>query len=102
MGEFLGYLLDVIFLLATLRMVYGALRHLFVPRRPATENQGRAAAPADNMQGEMARDPVCGMFVSTEVSHRLKWGGETLHFCSAECLEKYKLAPSPASYSRPL
>jgi len=42
------------------------------------------------LSGEMVRDPVCGMFVSTEVSHRLAEGGETLHFCSRECLERYQ------------
>ena len=32
----------------------------------------------------------CGMFVSTEVSHRLTQGTQTLHFCSRECLERYQ------------
>jgi YHS domain-containing protein len=91
MGEFLGYLIDVIVLLATLRMLYGALRHLFAPRTAAPGSRGPTASPAAaNPQGAMVRDPVCGMFVSTEVSHRLKWKGQTLHFCSAECLEKYQ------------
>ena len=91
MGEFLGYFVDVIFLLVTLRMVYGALRHLFAPRSVTPENRGPVdSASSGKLQGEMARDPVCGMFVSTEVSHRLKWKGQTLHFCSAECLEKYQ------------
>jgi len=91
MGEFLGYLVDVIFLLAALRMVYGALRHLVAPRTMRPENRGPAASSVTaKPQGEMARDPVCGMFVSTELSHRLKWKGQTLHFCSAECLESYQ------------
>jgi YHS domain-containing protein len=91
MGEFLGYIVDVIFLLVTLRMVYGALRHLFAPRSVTSANRGPVDSAAETKpQGEMARDPVCGMFVSTEVSHRLKWKGQTLHFCSAECLEKYQ------------
>jgi len=38
----------------------------------------------------MARDPMCGMFVSTELSQQLTWGEDTLHFCSRECLEKYQ------------
>jgi YHS domain-containing protein len=46
--------------------------------------------PEDAHRGEMVRDPVCGMFVSTEVSHRLTRGKETLHFCSRECLEQYQ------------
>jgi YHS domain-containing protein len=40
--------------------------------------------------GKTERDPVCGMFVSTELSHRLVRGSETLHFCSHECLERYQ------------
>jgi YHS domain-containing protein len=42
------------------------------------------------VHGEKARDPVCGMFVSTELSLPLKWGGKTLHFCSRDCLERYE------------
>lgn len=45
---------------------------------------------AKAVQGRMVRDPVCGTFVSTEVSHRLTHGGEILHFCSQECLEAYE------------
>lgn len=50
-------------------------------------NAKRAPNPA---QGRTVRDPVCGMFVSTEVSHRLVRGGEVLHFCSKECMENYE------------
>lgn len=44
-------------------------------------------------KGQTARDPVCGMFVSTELSHKLNDGGLTLHFCSRECLEQYQKKP---------
>lgn len=44
--------------------------------------------------GETARDPVCGMFVSTELSHKLPRGAQTLHFCSKECLERYQNNPA--------
>lgn len=95
MGEFLGYFVDVIFLLLTLRVAYGALRQFFASGRAPSGMRGPGVQPGvqpsgSSPQGEMARDPVCGMFVSTEVSHRLKWRGQTLHFCSAECLEKYQ------------
>lgn len=46
--------------------------------------------PASPQGGKTARDPICGMFVSTELSHRLTRGTETLHFCSRECLEHYQ------------
>lgn len=54
--------------------------------RPRGGRKGTASAP----QGRTVRDPECGMFVSTEVSHRLTHGNEVLHFCSKDCLEKYE------------
>lgn len=96
MGEFLGYLIDVVFLLWMARVLYSALRRLFAPKAAAPGGRESSHAAAASVQGEMARDPECGMFVSTEVSHRLKWKGEVLHFCSAECLQAYQ-AKSRAS-----
>lgn len=91
MGEFLGYILDVIFALIMLRMIFGALRQLFAPRKSKSGARQTADEPQSGATGgQMVRDPECGMFVSTEVSHRLKKAGETLHFCSQECLEKYR------------
>jgi YHS domain-containing protein len=92
MAEFIGYLFDAIFLFATVRMLYGALRHVLAPRMAPHRPQSRAEAAreASGGQGEMVRDPVCGMFVSTELSHRLKRQGQTFHFCSEQCLQKYR------------
>ena len=92
MAEFIGYLFDAIILFATIRMLYGALRHVLEPRMAAGRTRGPSAAAegASDVRGEMARDPVCGMFVSTELTHRLKSQGQTLHFCSEECLQKYR------------
>jgi YHS domain-containing protein len=56
-----------------------------VGRRSTPRGSARSA-----IAGETARDPVCGMFVSTELSHQLRRDGETLHFCSRECLERYQ------------
>ena len=91
MGEFLGYLVDVVFLLITARALYAGLRRLLAPTTASRGARSPSAAEGGtSVRGEMARDPVCGMFVSTEVSRRLKRGGETLHFCSEECLEKFR------------
>src|SRR5437016_14005000 len=49
-----------------------------------------ANSPRPKVGGRMARDPVCGTFVSTELSHPLERGGETLHFCSRDCRERYE------------
>ena len=91
MGAFLEYLLDAIFLVAILRMVYSALRHFFAPTTPRPGTHARpAAASQAGSGGEMVRDPECGMFVSTELSRRLTWKGQVLHFCSQECMQKYQ------------
>ncbi|HEY6292665.1 MAG TPA: hypothetical protein VI455_14040 [Terriglobia bacterium] len=91
MGEFLGYLIDVVFLLWMARLLYSSLRRLFASKAGAQGPRDTSSPRSTGRtQGEMARDPVCGMFVSTELSRRLKWKGEVLHFCSTECLEKYQ------------
>jgi YHS domain-containing protein len=35
------------------------------------------------------RDPVCGTYVSPEISSKLEKSGHITHFCSAECRERY-------------
>jgi YHS domain-containing protein len=93
MGRLLSYLVELVFLIVVSRMLGRALQGLFSPT--PSRRQGRTAEgePRDSSRtriGKTERDPVCGMFVSTEVSHRLVRGSETLHFCSHECLERYQ------------
>jgi len=35
------------------------------------------------------RDPVCGTYVSPEISLKLEKSGQITHFCSAKCRERY-------------
>jgi YHS domain-containing protein len=93
MTRLLLYLLNLVFVIIIgwilnriVRRLFGALGvHVRGPRvGSGTGNRTRV------VRGETARDPVCGMFVSTELSHRLTRGKETLHFCSRECLERYE------------
>ena len=49
---------------------------------------GRTASAS--ITGRTYRDPVCGTFVSAELSHKLNRGPETFHFCSPECLRKFE------------
>ena len=89
MGRVLVYLFDLIFIYVVGWIIRRILQG---PSRGAPSGSRRVprreASPS--LKGETARDPVCGMFVSTEVSHRLKRGNETLHFCSQECLNRYQ------------
>jgi YHS domain-containing protein len=93
-------LIDLVFELMTLvvviRMALGAFRSLTGSTRPRFSSAGPSGrTEKQTIRGETVRDPVCGMFVSTELSHRLEWHGKLLHFCSEDCLERYrKSAPA--------
>lgn len=82
----LAFLVGVVWTITkTIRGITGAGRNV-AGRRPGPK---QSSAPK-SAGGRTVRDPVCGMFVSTEVSHRLTHGKEVLHFCSQDCLEKYE------------
>ena len=95
MLRLLAYVFDFIVAFIILRLVNWIFNTAF------GTSQKRTSAPRGNRvrvdetvpKGQTARDPVCGMFVSTELSHKLQEGGQTLHFCSRECLERYQKKP---------
>jgi YHS domain-containing protein len=90
-------LLDRLFLLF---VVISALRSaiLFLYRLWAG-TQARSAARAGTpgpKQGASAagttllhQDPVCGTYVATDTSLKKIIGGKVIHFCSAECRDRY-------------
>ena len=102
MGVLLRYVLELILAWVVWRFISGTLQQLFGERRSTPEprlytDPRTVRRPA--VTGEMARDPVCGMFVSTELSQRLQHHGQTLHFCSRECMERYqKQGPEPRAH----
>ena len=93
MGRLLSYFVELVFIIVVSKMLGRALQGLFGPSAPRRENRpvgGEPRTPSEMRIGKTERDPVCGMFVSTELSHRFVSGSETLHFCSRECLERYQ------------
>jgi len=92
MVRLLAYLFDLIVFVVLGKLVAMIIQRLF-GATPAVRQGTPGAAHREDpavRQGETVRDPVCGMFVSTELSHQLKLDGQTLHFCSRECLEQYQ------------
>ncbi len=92
MVRLLLYLFDLIFAVIVVRLVGLVLQRLLGWPRVNSRNSrsARQARAPEPREGQTARDPVCGMFVSTELSHRLTRGGQTIHFCSNECLDRYQ------------
>jgi YHS domain-containing protein len=61
-------------------------RHLaraVAPKAPGTPvHPGRAPIALE-------RDPLCGAYVSPEISLKVEQAGRTQHFCSAGCRDRY-------------
>jgi YHS domain-containing protein len=53
--------------------------------RPMTHGQPESSSPSIRLY----RDPVCGTYVSPEISIKLEKSGQITHFCSAECRERH-------------
>ena len=99
MSAILDYLFELFVLIVLGKLLNAAFRRLFgggagrfgFPGQGERTGQSRPAPdPPKTVEGRTARDPICGMFVSTELSHRLNTHAGVLHFCSEECLENYR------------
>jgi YHS domain-containing protein len=89
MSELVEFIVLVVFIIGVVRKVLSLFRptQTNVRTSGATPSNPRSSA---THQAEMVRDPVCGIFVSTELPHQLRHGKDLLHFCSRECLEKFQ------------
>jgi YHS domain-containing protein len=51
----------------------------------------KVSPPTEKPEGVVAyKDPVCGVYVTEEDAVVGRLEGEKIHFCSMECLEKYR------------
>jgi YHS domain-containing protein len=48
------------------------------------------APPREQSGGELKKDPVCVTFVAAASSIKTTVKGETIHFCSMACRDKYR------------
>lgn len=96
MARLIDIIFELILVIVVVRMLLSAIRTLWGSGRTRFSAPGSSSSRQETettqaaSHGETARDPVCGMFVSTELSHQLKWHGSLLHFCSEECLKQYQ------------
>ncbi|MBI4442852.1 MAG: YHS domain-containing protein [Acidobacteria bacterium] len=91
MLKLLVRILEIVAILWLLRLLWRTLFATVARNRtsaPTPSPNGHDRAPR-MIQGEMQRDPQCGMFVSTELSIKSRFRGQQLHFCSPECRDKF-------------
>lgn len=48
--------------------------------------------PTVSPGGELKKDPVCGTYVAADTAVTKRVNGETVHFCSPACRDKYRAA----------
>ncbi len=89
----LDIILDLVAAAVVARILAPAVRRFFGASR-VHSSRSRFSAKSEEQKrtvhGVTMRDPVCGMFVSTELAHRLERHGQVHYFCSKECLERYR------------
>lgn len=83
-------------LLVLAAVVYVLYRWLRRGAAPLRRDRPEARPPAPGPVEEMVQDPVCGTWVPASQALRLEWKGQSFHFCSQECREKFRQRPPSA------
>jgi uncharacterized protein len=85
--------LVLMLLFAALRYVISTVgRILSQARTPQPAPQRSNEAAHASAPSELKQDPVCGTFVPITTSVKKTVNGELMHFCSAACRDKFKVA----------
>ena len=85
--------LVLMLLFALLRYVISTVgRMLSQARNPSPAPQRASEAAHASVAGELKQDPVCGIFIPITTSVKKTVNGELMHFCSAACRDKFKVA----------
>ena len=85
------YLLLSVFLISVVRAIIGiVLKGFGQMMNPAASAPG-SPRPANQvpLTGELKKDPACGTYISAATSIKATVGGQTYHFCSQQCRDKY-------------
>jgi len=77
---------------AIIRYIVSSVSRLFSQAGNPPAQRPSAQDPSASAAGELKQDPVCGTFVPTATSVKKTINGELVHFCSAACRDKFKVA----------
>jgi YHS domain-containing protein len=83
-----------VLVITLLRSVVGVIlkgfSELFHPSGATASGGSAARTPPRPIADELKKDPVCGTFIAASSSHQTTIAGETYHFCSASCRDKFR------------
>ena len=85
--ELLMTIVVIFFLRAVMKMIFKGFGEMMHPgAHPQDQPSATNRVP---LTGELKKDPSCGTYISAATSIKETVGGETFHFCSKECRDKY-------------
>ncbi|HLY15880.1 MAG TPA: hypothetical protein VKR61_01590 [Bryobacteraceae bacterium] len=82
--------LRVVVPLLILWVVRGILQSIFGGGNSRVVPRPSSPAPKVSPGGELKKDPVCGTYVSADISVTKRINGEMVYFCSPACRDKYR------------
>jgi YHS domain-containing protein len=92
MFRLIFYLLGLVFVITLIRGVIGVLGRAFSALVAPPPLPRETSKPEIPLSGELKKDPACGTYISAATSIKRTVDGETYHFCSAECRDKFVAA----------
>jgi YHS domain-containing protein len=85
------YLLVTVVVITVVRSIVGIVLKGFAEAMKSGAAPGAPPQPSNQipLTGELKKDPVCGTYIATATSIKKTVAGQTIHFCSEDCRDKY-------------
>jgi YHS domain-containing protein len=85
------YLLLTVVVISVLKSIVGIFLKGFAQAMKASSNAPGGPRQSNQvpLTGELKKDPVCGTYIAAASSIKETVAGQTIHFCSAQCRDKY-------------
>jgi YHS domain-containing protein len=84
------YLLLTVVVISVLKSIVGIfLKGVAQAMKASSSAPGPRQSNQVPLTGELKKDPVCGTYIAAASSIKETVAGQTIHFCSAQCRDKY-------------
>jgi YHS domain-containing protein len=86
----LFYLVITVLAITFIRSVIGLIMKTMGELMNPSSQSSAQPGPPPSQGGELKKDPVCGVYISTAASVKKTVKGTVVHFCSETCRNKYQ------------
>jgi YHS domain-containing protein len=89
MFSFLARLIVFVIAVSAIRSAVNFVQRLWAGAQQQPRAVPRPPGADSGMATMLQQDPVCGTYVAVDSSLKRIVGGRVIHFCSAECRDRY-------------